>query len=166
MIAVRGLLASTLLLSALTLVAPAGAQQLDMPFSCSATRDDHGLPTRYADHGMIKIDGAKIEEFYWESSLFRDMHGLECSINQDDGVQAEVIVDGVHDAWRIMLQDAHEARDRRGYDLTHGFNCTIRVDRVGESVHLRPSCPAMCGSRENFSELTVDVKTGTCHYED
>lgn len=154
------------LLAALAMTAiavPAAAQQLDAQFSCSENRDEHGLPTLFADSGKIKVDGKNIVEFYWESSIFRSTHGLECSIDQGDGVQAEVTGDA---AWRFSLQDAKAARDKRGYDFSHGLNCTIRVERVGDSVHINPSCPALCGSRPNFTELSVDLKSGTCHYED
>jgi hypothetical protein len=143
---------------------PALAQQLDTQFSCSAKRDDHGLPTLFFDAGKIKVNGNKITEFSWESSLFRSTHGFDCSINADDGMQAEFIGDEQHDKWRFSLLDAHAAREKRGYDFSHGYNCTIRVERVGDSVHINPSCPALCGSRPNFSELTVDTKTGNCEY--
>ena len=149
---------------ALTTVAvPAAAQQLDAHFSCGQQREQDGLPTEYADSGAIRVDGAKIVDFYWESSLFRSTHGLECSIDQGDGLQAEVTGDA---SWRITLQDAKAARAKRGYDYSHGFNCTIRVERVGDSVHINPSCPALCGSRPNFTELSFDLKSGDCHYED
>jgi hypothetical protein len=145
---------------------PTLAQQLDTQFSCSTKRDDHGLPTQYFDGGKIKVDGNKITEFWWESSLFRSTHGFDCSINTDDGMQAEFIGDEQHDKWRFSLQDAHAARTKRGYDFSHGYNCTIRVERSGDSVHITPSCPALCGSRQNFSELTVNTKTGECQYEE
>lgn len=144
---------------------PAAAQQLDTKFSCSEKRDDQGLPTEFFDTGKITVDGNRILEFYWESSLFRSTHGFDCSINTEDGMQAEFIGDAEHEKWRFSLLDAHAARDKRGYDYSHGFNCTIRVERVGNSVHITPSCPALCGSRQNFSELTVDTKTGACKYE-
>jgi hypothetical protein len=166
MIAVRARLLLTLLTGALAMTAPAKAQQLDAHFSCSENRDDHGLPTLFSDSGHIKTDGKKIGEFYWESSIFRSMHGLECSIDQDDGLLVEAIKGQGHDAWRFSLKDAHAARDKRGYDYVHGFNCTIRVERIGDTVHINPSCPALCGSRQNFSEFSFDVKTGACHYEE
>ena len=146
-----------------TVVLPAAAQQLDAHFSCGQQREQDGLSTEYADSGAIKVDGTKIVEFYWESSIFRSTHGLECSIDQGDGLQAEVTGDA---SWRITLQDAKAARAKRGYDYSHGFNCTIRVERVGDSVHINPSCPALCGSRPNFTELSFDLKSGDCHYED
>jgi hypothetical protein len=155
-----------LLFGCTLMMATAGAQQLDTHFSCSETHDDHGLSTIFADNGTIKVDGSKIKEFNWESSIFRSAHGLECSIDQDDGVQAEVMGDVLHDAWRFSLLDAHAARDKRGYDYVHGFNCTIRVERTGDQLHINPSCPALCGSRQNFSELTVNLKTGACRYEE
>ena len=93
------------------IVGPVAAQQLDVQFSCSENRDEHGLPTLFADSGKIKVDGQNIVEFYWESSIFRSTHGLECSIDQGDGVQLEVTGDA---AWRFSLQDAKAARDKRG----------------------------------------------------
>lgn len=166
MIGMRATFVLAVLSGALAIAAPAKAQQLDAHFSCSENRDDHGLPTLFADNGKIKIDGKNIEEFYWESSIFRSTHGLECSIDQDDGVQAEVIGDAGTDAWRFSLLDAHMARDKRGYGYVHGFNCTIRVERIGDTVHINPSCPALCGSRQNFTELSFNVKTGACRYEE
>lgn len=145
---------------------PTFAQQLDTQFSCSVKRDDHGLPTLFFDAGKIKVDGNKIIDFSWESSLFRSTHGFDCSIDKDDGLEAESIGDEQHDKWRFRLQDAHAARDKRGYDFSHGYNCTIRVEHDGDSVHINPSCPALCGSRPNFSEFTVNTKTGECRYED
>jgi len=158
----RILSAAILLATAL----PTLAQQLDTQFSCSAKRDDHGLPTLYFDAGKIKVDGNKITEFSWESSLFRSTHGFDCSIDMDDGLEAESIGDEQHDKWRFRLTDARAARDKRGYDFSHGYNCTIRIERNGDKVHITPSCPALCGSRPNFSEFTVNSKTGECQYED
>ena len=88
---------------------PAAAQQLDAHFSCGQQREQDGLSTEYADSGAIKVDGTKIVEFYWESSIFRSTHGLECSIDQGDGLQAEVTGDA---SWRFSLQDA-KARARQ-----------------------------------------------------
>lgn len=144
----------------------AAAQQLNAHFSCGETRDDHGLSTLFSDTGRIKLDGSHIEEFYWESSVFRNMHGVECSIDQTDGLQVESIGSDNRDAWRISLRDARAARDKRGYDFSHGLNCTIRVQRNGDTVHINPSCPALCGSRPNFSEMSFNLKTGACRYED
>ena len=156
--------ALSLLVGCLTLTA-ASAQQIDVHFSCASKHADQGLDSLLADTGKIKINGDHIEEFYWESSVFHQNLGVECSIDQDDGLFAEFTGDDAHDAWRIKLADAKAARDKRGYDFSHGYNCTIRVERHGDIVHINPSCPALCGSRQNFSEVSVDVKTGACQYE-
>lgn len=150
----------------LLVASAATAQQLDARFACGERRDDQGLASFFADSGRIRLNGDKIEEFNWESSVFRGMHGVECSIDTDDGVAAEFIGDDQRLAWRIRLQDPAAARDKRGYDFSHGLNCTIRFERVGDMVHVNPSCPALCGSRQNFSEFSFDMKTGKCRYED
>jgi hypothetical protein len=150
----------------LSLADAAMAQQLDARFSCGEQRDDHGLASFFADSGTIRLNGDKIKEFNWESSVFRSTHGLECSIDTDDGVAAEYIGDEQRQAWRIRLQDSSAARTKRGYDMSHGLNCTIRFERVGDMVHVNPSCPALCGSRQNFSEFSFDMKSGKCRYED
>ncbi|HEY8024190.1 MAG TPA: hypothetical protein VIF60_06475 [Burkholderiaceae bacterium] len=144
----------------------AAAQQLDMRLSCGDKRDDHGLASYFADSGTIRLKGNLIEEFNWESSVFRSMSGVECSIDMNDGLSAEFIGDEQNPAWRIRLNDPATARDKRGYDFSHGLNCTIRIERMGDKVHINPSCPAMCGSRQNFSEFSFDLKTGKCRYED
>ena len=128
---------------------------------------DNGI--EYADSAEIHLQGDRIDSFRWESSLFRHTTGVECSIDDSDGLQASYLppVAGEPPAprWRIQLQDARAARARRGYDADHGFNCSIRLEKIGERLHVVPSCPALCGSRENFSALTVDLQTGQCEYE-
>jgi hypothetical protein len=32
-------------------------------------------------------------------------------------------------------------------------------------LQVKPSRPALCGSRHNFSALSVDLKNGSCRYE-
>jgi hypothetical protein len=137
----------------------AWAQQVATRFACSAERTEDGDRAVYADNGEIRLNGTKIEAFRWESTLLHI--GSECSIDDSDGLQAELIEHG----WRISLKNAQAARERRGYDFVHGLNCTIRIRRSGNLLQLTPSCPALCGSRNNFSELTVNVKTGNCRYE-
>jgi hypothetical protein len=137
----------------------AWAQQVATRFACSAELTEDGDRMVYADNGEIRLNGTKIEAFRWESTLLHI--GSECSIDDSDGLQAELIEHG----WRISLKNAQTARERRGYDFVHGLNCTIRVRRSGDLLQLTPSCPALCGSRKNFSELTVDLKTGNCRYE-
>ena len=154
----RRLCAARLRLSTL----PASAQALDLRFSCSVKRaEDTGLVI-YADNGKFRLDGNQIREFYWESSLFRSTHGFDCSIDQDDGLQAETSANG----WRVTLANPRAARDRRGYDWDHGLNCSIRLERSGDLLQVKPSCPALCGSRTNFSALSVDLKSGNCRYEE
>ena len=141
---------------------PAIAQDLDTRFSCSVRREEDTGLVDYADSGKFRLEGNQIKEFYWESSLFRRTHGFDCSIDQGDGLQAETTENG----WRITLADPRAARDRRGYDWDHGINCSIRLTRSGELLQVKPSCPALCGSRSNFSALSVDLKTGNCHIEE
>lgn len=147
------------------------AQQLDAKFSCSvertADRQRDGDRRLLADTAEFHLQAGTARGFRWESSLFRSTHGFDCSIDDSDGVQAEVLPaegDGA-DRWRVTLIDARLARTRRGYDADHGINCSIRLVRRGQQLQILPSCPALCGSRENFSALTVNLKTGQCDYE-
>jgi len=151
-------------LAMLTLAAPAAAQRLDTRFSCSSTVDEDGERVIYSDIGEAHLDGDRIGSFRWESALYRPTHGFDCSIDDDDGLQAELMQGAGHDAWRITLRDARAARRARGYDFERGLNCSIRLERHGDTLAVTPSCPALCGSRANFTKLTVDLKTGTCHY--
>ena len=146
-------------------------QQLDARFSCSAEDADgqlrDGDRRLHADSGAFHLRGNRILAFYWESSVFRSNHGADCSIDESDDLVAEVLPD-LPDAgqrWRVGLRDGRAARRRRGYDADHGVNCSIRIARIGEQLEIVPSCPALCGSRENFSRLTVDLQTGSCLYE-
>ena len=170
----RAMLLATLLATldgaaaAQTLLAP----RLDAKFSCSlskaqdARRDDQR--STYADSGEFHLRGDQVEGFRWESSLFRSTHGFDCSIDDGDGVQAELMATGHADSqgWRVRLRDARAARTQRGYDSDHGLNCSIRIIHAGDMLEIIPSCPALCGSRENFSALTVNLKTGQCGYDD
>ncbi len=152
---------SILLCSGMT----AFAQQLDTRFSCSAARDDDGEKVTFADSGEMRLSGDRIEAFRWESSLFRSTHGFDCSIDESDGLQAEAHDEGRTVLWRVAPSDAHAARLKRGFTFERSSNCTIRLLRDGDTLHIKPSCPALCGSRANFTELSVDLKTGGCHYE-
>ncbi len=154
------------ILAAMILAAGAQAQQLDVHFSCASNGVELGLKTLFADNGRIRINGATIEEFAWESSVFHAGNGVECSIDDGDGLHAEFIGEEGRPAWRILLNNPKEARDKRGYDMSHGLNCSVRIEHVGEEVHINPSCPALCGSRQNFSAFRFDTKTGKCQYED
>jgi hypothetical protein len=141
--------------------ATTAAPQLKIHFSCSVTREEDTGRVIYVDGGDIDLDGATIKSFQWESALHRRTHGFDCSIDQSDNLQSEVFPDG----WRITLKDGAAARLARGYDSDHGLNCAVRLVRNGDDVQIRPTCPALCGSRPNFSELTVNVKNGACKYE-
>ncbi len=154
------------IVAAMIVAVSAEAQQLDAHFSCAFDGADHGLKTLFADNGRIRLKGTAIEEFTWESSVFHVGNGVECSIDDGDGLHAEFIGDESRPAWRILLNNAKAARDKRGYDMSHGLNCTVRIEQVGDDVHINPSCPALCGSRQNFSEFRFNTKTGKCQYED
>ncbi len=154
------------MLMLLCLAGSAIAQQLDTRFSCSAERDEDGEAATYADTAEFRLNGNRIEAFAWESSLFRSTHGFDCSIDQSDGLLAEVRAERERTTWRISLTDAHAARERRGYRFDRGMNCTIRLEREGDTLTVKPSCPALCGSRSNFTALSVDLKSGKCRYEE
>jgi hypothetical protein len=142
------------------------AQQLDARFSCSQARNENGERVTYADTAEMRLRGNRIDTFRWESALFRSTHGFDCSIDESDGLQAEVRDEPKKLMWRVALSDARAARDRRGYNFDRGMNCTIRLERNGDTLNVKPSCPALCGSRANFSQLSVNLKTGKCHYEE
>ena len=112
----------------------ASAQQLATRFSCSQSHEEEGLTALYADSGEFRLDGNRIDAFQWESSLFRKTHGFDCSIDQGDGLQAEVRNDLSQPSWRVTLVNAREARTRRGYDSDHGFNCSVRLERNGDRL--------------------------------
>ena len=139
------------------------AQTLDTRVACALTQLEDGDGERLIlnDQARIQLDGTNIINFQWESSVFRSNRGHECSVDMDDGLEAELTEKG----WRIKLKDAIEARTKRGYDFDRGLQCSIRLEREGDALHIKPSCPTMCGSRRNFSALTVDVKTGSCQYD-
>ena len=146
--------------------ASAAEQQLETRFSCSIARTEDGEPVTYADTAEIRLKGDRIDIFRWESALFRSTHGFDCSIDESDGLKAEVRDASPMMQWRIALENARDARTRRGYDFNRGLNCTIRLEREGDTLAVKPSCPALCGSRANFSALSVNLKTGQCRYEE
>ncbi|NEX63862.1 hypothetical protein [Noviherbaspirillum galbum] len=145
---------------------PVVAQDLDARFSCSTKGSDHGESVIYADAGEMRLHGDKIDAFRWESSLFRSTHGFECSIDDGDGLVAESREVGAGREWRVTLSDAQAARERRGYEFARLPSCSIRLEREGDQLSIKPSCPALCGSRGNFTELSVNLKTGTCQYQE
>ena len=153
-------------LASMLICAAAGAQQLDTRFSCSVARDDKGEPAILADTGEFRLRGDHIEAFRWESALHRSTHGFDCSIDESDGLRAEVSSEASTTTWRVGLVSPQEARERRGYTFDRIPRCTIRLERIGAILNVRPTCPALCGSRANFTELSVDLKSGKCHYEE
>jgi hypothetical protein len=144
----------------------AAAQELDARFACSAQREEDGEQLIYSDIGSARLNGARIEAFSWESALYRSTHGFDCSIDDSDGLTAEVRDEPPRVTWRLALKDARLARRRRGFDFDRGTNCTIRLVREGDMLQVMPTCPALCGSRPNFTQLSVDLKTGACRYEE
>ena len=154
-----------LLLGLAILSVPANAQQLQTKFGCSVTRNEDGEKVIYADGGEIRLNGNKVEAFRWESAQYRTLHGFDCSVDESDEPVAEASQSGGKDSWRVKLKDPVAARKRRGYDFfDHGKNCSIRLQRDGNTLSIKPNCPALCGSRIDFTELSVDLKTGTCRY--
>ncbi|GAB3541277.1 hypothetical protein GCM10027343_11420 [Noviherbaspirillum agri] len=155
--------------TAFLLIAASGivaAQELDTKFSCSVAREMDGERVIYADNGAFRLKGERIEAFQWESALYRSTHGFDCSIDQSDGLTAEVREEGAKAMWRVALKDARAARSKRGFTFDRGMNCTIRIEREGDMMKVTPTCPALCGSRPNFSALSVDLKSGECRYEE
>ncbi len=157
---------SLISLMMLAIAGSACAQELNARFSCSATRDEDGEKVIYADNAEIHLKGDHIGTFRWESAQYRSTHGFDCSIDNSDGLHAEVNDDSSRMTWRVLLDDARAARERRGFDFSRGLTCTIRLERDGDSLTIKPSCPALCGSRPNFSELSVNLKTGKCSYNE
>lgn len=139
------------------------AQTLDMRIACTQTQkeDADGERLIYSDQARMQLNGSQIKEFQWESSVFRSNRGHECSIDTEDGLDAELTEKG----WRVRLKDATLARRKRGYDVDRGLQCSIRLEREGDTLHIKPTCPTLCGSRRNFSELMVNTRTGLCTYE-
>ena len=143
----------------------ANAQSLTTKFSCSQVADDGGEKITMADVGEFALVEDAIRTFHWESTIYRATHGYDCNIDEEDGLQAEVRHDTDHPAWRVALKDGRAAREKRGYNFERGVNCTIRLDQDGDTLMVRPSCPALCGSRNNFSTIAIDIKSGSCRYE-
>lgn len=156
-----------LLLSITALSAPLYGQELQTKFGCNTTHTEGGEKVILADEGEIHLDGDKVKTFRWESDQYRTLHGFDCSVDESDGPVAEVTQSGDKPGWRITLKDPVAARDRRGFDFyNHGKNCSIRLQRDGDTLSIKPSCPALCGSRVNFTELSVNLKTGSCRHEE
>lgn len=137
---------------------------LALKFSCSHTVGSAEQQVIYTDIGEISLLGEQIRSFRWESSLHRRTHGFDCSMDESDGLQAKQIEQG----WRVSTLDAVAAREKRGYDRPRGRQCSVRLLRDssnGHELQIIPTCPVLCGSRENFSELRINLQTGQCQYE-
>lgn len=160
-LAIAHFVATVLLFCAAT----ASAQALDTRFACSQRGDDGGDPITYADSGEIHLDGATVKAFRWESAIFRSTHGYDCNIDDEDDLKAEVRGEGTATTWRVALKDGGAARLKRGYNFERGLNCTIRLERDGNTVRVKPTCPALCGSRVNFSDIVIDLDSGACRYD-
>ena len=141
------------------------AQTLDAKFACSGIGDDGGEKVTYADTGEIHLAGEAVKSFRWESALFRSTHGFDCDIGDEDGLRVQASGNRAKAAWKVSLVDGRGAREKRGYNFDRGVNCSIEIVRLGDQLALLPNCPAMCGSRLNFSTIAIDLKTGACHYE-
>ena len=143
----------------------ASAQTLDTKFACSTVGDDGGEKVTYADSGEIHLLANAVKSFRWESALFRATHGFDCDIGDEDGLRVEAHGNAAKADWRVALIDGRAAREKRGYNFDRGVHCTIEITRVGDRLSLLPNCPAMCGSRLNFSAIAIDLKTGICNYQ-
>lgn len=142
--------------------AEAPAAGLELKASCSMTTGSGAGKIIYSDELRLRIQQQQVQEFSWESLRLRATLGHECSIDLDDGVQVETIADG----WRLSLKEPAQARNKRGYDTDRGNRCSIRVRQNGDEWHIQPTCPVLCGSRINFSELFINPKNGQCRYEE
>ncbi len=166
----HGLLLSVLLpcLTAAQPMTPAAATQataanaLDLQFSCSQSEGEGEDKVIYADFGAVRIVQGQLQELRWESGLHRRTHGFDCSITQEDGVELDTLEGG---GWRIRLRDSAAARSARGYDTERGRLCSIRILPAGDGWQIVPSCAALCGSRANFSALTVYPAQQRCRYD-
>lgn len=160
-----GRFAGLLMLALLVHTGYGSAQTLDTQFSCSTVGDDGGEKVTYADSGEIHLIANTVKSFRWESALFRSTHGFDCDIGDEDGLRVEARGSEAKAGWTVSLIDGRAAREKRGYNFDRGVNCTIDIARLGDQLSLQPNCPAMCGSRLNFSTIAIDLKTGACHYQ-
>lgn len=164
----RWLCAPALCLLAQTALAqPAAAPSalppdLNLKLACQATVGEAENQTLYVDSGEIRIEQGKLLALRWESALHRRTHGFDCSIDLDDKLQLSKGEQG----WRIETDDPLAARLVRGYDNPNGAggHCLINLQQQNGQLTISPSCPALCGSRSNFSGLQIDVKSGRCQY--
>ena len=70
---------------------PKPVPELNLQFSCSKTEGEGFERVIYADIGEFVLQGEQIRSFRWESSLHRSTHGFDCSLDESDGLQAEVL---------------------------------------------------------------------------
>ena len=140
---------------------PKPVPELNLQFSCSKTEGEGFERVIYADIGEFVLQGEQIRSFRWESSLHRSTHGFDCSLDESDGLQAEVLEHG----WRVRVLDAVQAREKRGFDMPRGRLCTVRLLKEGQYLHVLPSCATLCGSRSNFSEFKIHLASKQCEYQ-
>ena len=133
---------------------------LNLKFSCSASNGEGETRVILADSGEIRIRDGKLLEFRWESALHRRTHGFDCSMDQSDKLELQPLEHG----WRVAPQDAAAARAARGFDTDRGQTCLVNLLRDGDTVHIQPSCPVLCGSRSDFSEFRVHLPSSRCDY--
>ncbi|MBI3231451.1 MAG: hypothetical protein HYZ45_15175 [Burkholderiales bacterium] len=153
-------LSLSLFLASASVVAQDNSTSLALKFSCSSSVGEGDERVIYADTGEFVLQAGQISSFRWESSLHRRTHGFDCSVDESDGLQLDVLEQG----WRVRVVDAASARERRGYDRERGRLCTVRLLREGEYLHVLPSCATLCGSRSNFSELRIHLRSKDCEY--
>jgi hypothetical protein len=155
----QALLSALLLPTFLAYAAP--APDIKLKLACYHSQGQDANRTIFYDNGEIHIQSGKIREFRWESALHRRTHGFDCSIDQSDQLELAQIGND----WRVSLKNGAAARLARGFDNPHGLHCLINLTRQGNTLHIQPSCPALCGSRADFSEFSVHLPSGRCEYK-
>jgi hypothetical protein len=140
--------------------ASAHSPDLNLKLACSTTRGEGEARVILADSGEMRIIDGKLLEFRWESSLHRRTHGFDCSMDMSDLPELQRLEHG----WRVSSKNAAAAREARGFDTDRGQVCFVTLTQQGETLHIAPNCPALCGSRNDFSELKVHLPTGRCDY--
>ncbi len=138
----------------------APAPDIDLKLSCSNSTGEGAARVILADSGEIRIRQGQLLAFRWESSLHRRTHGFDCSMDLSDKLELQPLESG----WRVSPEDAAAARMERGYDTDRGRVCLVNLHKKGDTLHIAPSCPALCGSRLDFAELEVHLPSGRCTY--